>query len=150
MSRVGRPAPAADHSAGKQWIALVRHRERAQLQSALKRFAGRGPLLLSDLASLDTAELDLLLSLLDEALSSPRSHDGTRSTRTSDGRLAVIVRLPEREGAHVVLRTPMGILRCLDYQITVTENTPASSLYSEEASDGGSSRIASSPVREAV
>ncbi len=75
-SNAGRPSPAADHGREKEWIAQRRRRERARLEAALARFAGRGPLSFADLGSVDTAELDLLLALLDEALSTPREPDG--------------------------------------------------------------------------
>lgn len=120
-SNAGRPSPAADHGREKEWIAQRRRRERARLEAALARFAGRGPLALSGLESVDAAELELLLALLDEALSAPREADGTRRARTSDGRLEVALHPPAAGAGPASLATPEGRLRCLDYRIVVEE-----------------------------
>jgi uncharacterized protein (TIGR02677 family) len=120
-SNSGRPSPAADHTRQKEWIAQRRRRERAQLEAALARFAGRGPLSFSDLVSLDAAELELLLGLLDETLSAPREADGTRRARTADGRLSVTLKPPAAGEGLAAVATPLGVLRSLDYRIVVEE-----------------------------
>jgi uncharacterized protein (TIGR02677 family) len=120
-SNAGRPSPAADHGREKEWIAQRRRRERARLEAALARFAGRGPLPIADLGSVDAAELELLLALLDEALSAPREPDGTRRARTSDGRLSVALHAPAGDAVLAALDTPQGRLRCLNYRIVVEE-----------------------------
>lgn len=132
ISKAGRPSAAADYSQAKQWIAQCRRRERAQLEAAVHRFAGKGPLRFSDIAKLDMAEFDLLLALLDEALNATRSADGTRKTRTADGRLTITLH-PSRgaDAVLVTLVTPRGRLRCHNYRITVVENA-----LSAEASPG--------------
>ncbi len=119
VSRAGRPPPALDFADGRAWLAARRRRERAQVDAALGRFAGRGPVRLSDLATVDAGELEQLLALLDEALGSPRDEEGTRRTRTADGRLEVILRPPAGERPWVVLGTPSGSLRCRDYLLEV-------------------------------
>src|SRR6266496_4160692 len=119
VSRAGRPPPALDFADGRAWLAARRRRERAQVDAALGRFAGRGPVRLSDLATVDAGELEQLLALLDEALGSPRDEEGTRRTRTADGRLEVILRPPAGERLWVVLGTPSGSLRCRDYLLEV-------------------------------
>jgi uncharacterized protein (TIGR02677 family) len=121
VSRAGRPAAAADHQASRVWIAQRQRREREQLDMAQRRFAGRGELHLSDLVEVSATELDLLLALLDEALGTPRAADGSRSTRTADGRLTVTLRLPDKRAAWVELTTPRGRLRCRDYRIEVSD-----------------------------
>ena len=120
-SNAGRPSPAADHRREKEWIAQRRRRERARLEAALARFAGRGPVSFADLQSVDAAEWELLLALLDEALSAPREPDGTRRARTSDGRLIVALHVPAAGAARAALVTPGGRLRCLDYRLVVEE-----------------------------
>ena len=118
--RSGRPPPAEDFSDGRTWMAALRRRERAQVEAAMTRFAGRGPVRLSDLAELDAAEFEQLLALLDEALAAPRAEAGTRQARTVDGALEVVLVPPAGERRWVSLRTPSGLLRCLDYELRVT------------------------------
>ncbi len=118
---------ALDFSDGRAWLAARRRRERAQVEAALSRFAGRGPQRLSQVAALDAAEFDLLLALLDEALCAPRDADGARRTRTSDGRLDLALRAPAlgEDRPWVTLSTPAGRLRCLDYAVEVAPALPA-------------------------
>jgi uncharacterized protein (TIGR02677 family) len=120
-SNSGRPSPAADHAREREWIAQRRRRERAQLEAALARFLGRGPLSLADLGSLEAPELELLLEFLDETLSAPREEDGTRRARTADGRLTVTLHPSAPGDALAAIATPGGRLRCLDYRIVVDE-----------------------------
>jgi hypothetical protein len=118
----GRPSAAPDHSLTRQWIAQKRRRERAQLQEAVRRFAGHGALRVSSFVSLDGAEFDLFLALFEEALAAARQSDGSRKARTSDGRLRVTLRLPKHlDGNTVKLITPSGELHSLDYAIEVED-----------------------------
>jgi uncharacterized protein (TIGR02677 family) len=138
ISKAGRPSPAADHSSEKQWIAQRQRRERAQLEAAMRRFTGRGPLRFSDIATLETAEFDLLLALLDEALSATCGADGTRKTRTADGRLTIALESPQEADAEwVTLITPRGRLRCHNYRITVAEESRPSMVRQGETSTAG-------------
>jgi uncharacterized protein (TIGR02677 family) len=130
-SSAGRPSPALDYSADKQWIAQMRRREREQLAAAMRRFAGCGRLDFRAIESLDAAEFDLLLSLLDQALGAPRGANGSRRARTADGRLIVVLQPPATDDASVVtLDTPRGRLRCRNYRIEVTDAFPAAALRS--------------------
>jgi uncharacterized protein (TIGR02677 family) len=115
----GRHPRAADFSQQKRWLAARARREREQLEVALARMGG-GPLRLSDVGELDAGEFDLLLALLDAALTAPRSADGTRATRTADGRLHVSLRPPVGV-ARCELPTPWGVLSAPDYEIEVTD-----------------------------
>ena len=124
VSRSGRPPPALDFADGRAWLAARRKRERAQLDAALTRFAGRGPVRLSHVASLDPAEFDQFLALLDEALCAPRDADGARRTRSADGRLDIMLRPPPDDRAWVVLSTPRGRLRCRDYLVEAAVAQP--------------------------
>lgn len=119
VSRAGRPPPALDFADGRAWMAVRRRRERARIEAALGRFAGRGPIHLSEVAALDAAELDQLLALLDEALSGRRPVDGVRRARSADGLHEIVLRLPSEDRPWVVLETPDGRLRCRDYQLEV-------------------------------
>jgi uncharacterized protein (TIGR02677 family) len=124
VSRSGRPPPALDFSDGRTWIAARRRRERAQLEGAMARFAGRGPLRLSSLGRIDGPELDQLLALLDEALVAPREPGGTRRARSADGRFEIVLTPPPGE-RWVMLETPLGRLRCLDYELRVAASARA-------------------------
>jgi uncharacterized protein (TIGR02677 family) len=121
LGNAGRPSAAPDHALTRQWIAHKRRREQAQLQEAMRRFAGRGPLTLSAVATLDAAEFDLLLALIDTALTSPRAPDGSRTGRTSDGRLRITLQPPPNSHTFVWLDVPSGRLRCLDYRLVVED-----------------------------
>lgn len=118
-TRSGRHPRAADFAQQRRWLAAKARREREQLEVAVARLAGR-PLRLSALTELDASEFDLLLALLDTALSAPREHDGARATRTADGRLHVALRPPD-DGARATLRLPSGTLAAPDYRLEVTD-----------------------------
>ena len=119
VSHQGRAPRAADHSRSRRWLASRARRERAQVEAATARFAGR-TLALHDLTGLDPAEFDLLLALLDAALATPADAQGVRRTRTVDGRLEVSLH-PQSEGAYCTLVTPAGRLCAPDYRIAVTD-----------------------------
>jgi uncharacterized protein (TIGR02677 family) len=129
--RVGRPSPVPDRSGEKQWMAERLKRERAQVEAARKRFAGRGELLMSDIARLDAVEFDLLLELLDEVLTSSKDADGQRCAKTRDGCLDVRLSEPTGKEEMVEIVTPRGILRCRNFRITVTEAGGARLLRAE-------------------
>ena len=120
LTRSGRPPPVRDFGDGRAWIAARRRRERAQAEAALARFSGRGPVHVSELERLSGEELDLLLALLDEALSSRRAADGARRTRTADGRLELVLRPPAEDRPWASVQTSEGRLRCLDYRLEVS------------------------------
>jgi uncharacterized protein (TIGR02677 family) len=134
VSRAGRPPPVQDFSDGRTWMAARRRRERAQVEAAVARFSGRGRVRLSDLATLSAEEFDQLLSLLDEALSAPRSADGARRARTADGRLEVVLRRPAGDRPWVSLETPAGTLRCRDHEVEVAPTVGGASREEEVGS----------------
>ncbi len=123
-----------DFADGRAWLAAVRRRERAEVEAALARFAGRGPFRLSALGRLETGELQQLLALIDEAFVAPRDEEGVRRARTADGRLEIALRLPASP-AWVTLETPAGRLRCLDYALEVA---PAAAPARHAAGKGAS------------
>lgn len=136
VSRSGRTPRAADHSEERRFLAARARRERAQVEAAIARFAGRR-LRVSDLVELDAGEFDLLLSLLDTALVAPRAGDGGRQTRTADGRLEVVLAPPD-DGATCEVVTSAGRLRCADYRVEVTDlQAPATGVPVAAAGAGG-------------
>ncbi len=103
----------------------------------MRRFAGQGPLSFRDLAVLKAAEFDLLLALIDEALSAPRCPDGTRAARTADGRLLLTLQPPPAGDTELVpIDTPSGRLWSLDYRLEVKDALAASE---PRAAAGGAS-----------
>jgi hypothetical protein len=94
LNRSGRPAPVADHTMEKRWIAQRWKKRRRQRLAAERRFVDQGPLRLSTLGRLTSGELDFLLDLLDDVLSHGRPVKDTLQSRTADGRLAVTLRRP--------------------------------------------------------
>jgi uncharacterized protein (TIGR02677 family) len=133
VSRAGRPPPVQSFADGRAWLAARRKRERAQIDAALARFAGRGPVRLSQVASLDAGEFDQLLALIDEALCAARDADGARRTRSADGRLDIVLRPPADERDWVVLETPRGRLCCRDYLVEAAAAAPPRAAAGGEA-----------------
>ncbi len=119
VSEAGRPAPAADFSDDRRWIAQRRRQEKRKLQASLARFVGRGPQRMSELAHLEEGELDTLLDLLDEVLANPPDGQGDRAVRTADGRFEVRLCSPSGDTGRAEVSTPRGLLSCSDYTITV-------------------------------
>jgi uncharacterized protein (TIGR02677 family) len=115
----GRSHRAADYSKERAWLAARVQRERAQVEAAVTRFTGTS-FRLSTLATLDAVEFDLLLDLLDAALAAPADSGGSRSTRTADGRLEIVLECPS-DGAACTIITPAGRLRAPDYLVRVTD-----------------------------
>ena len=111
-------SPIPDHAERRRWIAETRRREREQVEAAMRRFEGQASVRISDLNELNDAEFDLLLTLLDETLTMPAAPDGSRRTKTRDGRLLVTL-TPPPDGQTVRLLTPRGRLLCLDYALSV-------------------------------
>lgn len=120
----GRPSSAPDHTLTREWIAQKRRREQGILREAINRFADRGPLTISGLDSLSTPEFDLLLSFIDEALTSPKSPAGIRVGRSSDGRFRITLH-PPADMARVTIQVPSGRLSCLDYRIQIEDTRTA-------------------------
>lgn len=123
VSTQGRPAAAPTHELTRQWIDQKHRRDREQLDAAAQRFVGQGPLFLREIATLDVMQFEVLLLLLDEALSSPKLPDGSRETRSTDGRWIIRLEPPSRgDTALVQVSTPRGRLRCANYRLTVTDS----------------------------
>jgi len=131
QSNAGRAATARDFSESRRWIEQLRRRERAQVETARRRFTDRGRFCLSALVSVNAEEFALLLDLLDEALCAPRSEDGSRATRTADGRLEVRLSRREDHEDFVEIITPTGRLRCRDYWIEVRDTQRSQTTKSE-------------------
>ncbi|MBN2498964.1 MAG: TIGR02677 family protein [Deltaproteobacteria bacterium] len=122
LSRAGRSAPAPDHEDAKRWIAARLRRIRAREQRARERFAGKGPVRLSELGKIGQGELELLLDLLEQALDAPRKADGTQRAQSVDGLLDVrLDRRAREKTAWARIETPAGVISCHDMLIEVRD-----------------------------
>lgn len=113
----GRSARVIDLAAGRERVIAERAAERAELEAVLRRFAGRSPLVLSDLEVLDPRSFSHLLGWISRAYEAP-AIDGRRRAASSDGRAEIALTAPSI-GARTVLTTPHGRLDTPDYQLEV-------------------------------
>jgi uncharacterized protein (TIGR02677 family) len=121
----GRTASINDFSEARERLRARRQRERAELEAARARFAGRGPLNVADFADLEASEFAHLLGWLGRATEAPRSADGRKVADSADGSVRIALTLPDTaEGTTlpptVELRTAAGVLRCPDFQVEFT------------------------------
>jgi uncharacterized protein (TIGR02677 family) len=122
----GRQRRVADRSAEREHLARHAAAEREQTDAARRRLATGRPALLSELGPLDSAEFSLFLRLLGDGLAAgPAGPDGTIRTRTGDGTMEIVLR-PLREAGIAEIRTPDGVLRGPDHEITITDCVNAS------------------------
>jgi uncharacterized protein (TIGR02677 family) len=111
----------ADRSAEREHLARHAAAEREQTDAARRRLATAEPFLLSELGPLDGAEFRLFLRLLGDALAAgPPGPDGTIRTRTADGTMEIVLR-PVPSARIAEIRTPDGVMRGPDHEITITD-----------------------------
>ena len=130
----GQQKRVADRSAEREHLARHAAAEREQTDAARRRLATGHPALLSELGPLDSVEFSLFLRLLGDGLAAgPAGPDGTIRTRTSDGTMEIVLR-PLPEAGIAEIRTPDGVLRGPDHEITITDcmNAPAGAEASAE------------------
>jgi uncharacterized protein (TIGR02677 family) len=96
-------------------------REQAELEQAMARFRGRGPVSLSDLAELERSEFGYLLAWLDRLLVAPAGADGVIRALSSDGLYELAVHPPADADARARLVTPEGVFEGPDYALEVVE-----------------------------
>ena len=82
----GRGAPIADTRKARDRALERARRERAELGALLERFGGLGRVSLSDLHTVNEAELRHLLHWIGRAFETPRDAAGARGADSSDGR----------------------------------------------------------------
>ncbi len=124
---LGRMTQIEDHRREKLLLAERHRREQEDFLAALARFAGRGPLALSDLPQLAPGELRLLLGLLDRLLSRPAGADGRRLARSRDGRLALTLD-PPTAGGSARIETTHGRLTLPAWVLTVEDRQPVAAV----------------------
>lgn len=119
VSSAGRPAPVADYSAHRRWLADLQRRERERVAAVYQRFVHR-PFRLGALPLLTELEFDVLLGWLAEAFAVSHGKVLSWSVRTVDGQHIIEV-TPQRPETEVIVRTPRGELHCLDYLVQVLD-----------------------------
>jgi uncharacterized protein (TIGR02677 family) len=115
----GRGAPIADTAAVRARLRERCRRERAELAAMLERFAGLGPVRLSDLAQLSEVEFGHLLHWIGRAFETPRDAAGSRRADSQDGRARIVLHPAEAARAPIVLCVPQGRFTTADYRIEV-------------------------------
>ncbi|WFE22243.1 TIGR02677 family protein [Solwaraspora sp. WMMD937] len=121
--RRGSPSRVLDRSAQRRQLAERAERETAQTARARAALATDGPVPLSRLGELDTAEFRLFLHLLGDALAARRPDATEVTTTTSDGTLRV--RLVRVDGAPPVrIVTADGVLTGPEHLVDITDLAP--------------------------
>lgn len=120
----GRAGAVPDRSEARRWLEYLRRKEREQMERAVQRFEGKGPLSIEDIGKLEVEEFDLFLRLLDQALGAPRDEQDVRSVMSLDGQLQVRLHPPAGRDL-VCLPTAHGVLRVRNYRIEVERTMKA-------------------------
>ncbi|MFG1951972.1 TIGR02677 family protein [Micromonospora sp. NPDC048830] len=118
--RRGAPNRVIDRSEQRRVLAERMRREAEQTARARAALATPGPIHLSELARLDSAEFRLFLQLLGDALAARRPDQSEVTTTTSDGTMAVrLRRVDGAPPARVV--TEDGVLTGPEHLIEITD-----------------------------
>ncbi|MGX7670262.1 TIGR02677 family protein [Plantactinospora sp. DSM 117369] len=122
--RRGSPNRVIDRSEQRRLLAERMELQSAQVARARAALATPGPIMLSQLGELDSAEFRLFLQLLGDALAARRPDADEVVTTTSDGTLLVrLARLEHAPPVRVVTRD--GVLTGPDHLIEITDLAPA-------------------------
>lgn len=115
----GRGAPIADTAAVRARLHERCRLERAELEAMLERFAGLGPVRLSDLTRLSEVEFGHLLHWIGRAFETPKDATGRRGADSQDGRARIMLHPAEAGRMPIVLCVPQGRFTTADYRIEV-------------------------------
>ncbi|WP_433726941.1 TIGR02677 family protein [Nocardia sp. CA-129566] len=116
FSRTGRVRDVAAIKATRAEQAAI---ERAELEAAWNMLDTGGAVRISAFRQLDHAVFERLLDLLGRALGNAPQSDGTRRGSTTDGRIEIVLRLPQ-DGGRAELKTPRGLFSGPDYILEIT------------------------------
>ncbi|WP_329100451.1 TIGR02677 family protein [Micromonospora sp. NBC_01699] len=121
--RRGAPTRVIDRSQQRRLLAEHTEREAAQTARARAALVTPGPVALSRLGELDSAEFRLFLQLLGDALATRRPDSREVVTATSDGTLQVrLVLVDQAEPVRIVTRD--GVLTGPEHLIEITDIAP--------------------------
>ncbi|MDG4785077.1 TIGR02677 family protein [Micromonospora sp. WMMD1102] len=125
--RRGSPNRVVDRSEQRRLLADRAERQAAEVARARAALVTPGPITLSRLGELDSAEFRLFLHLLGDALAARRPDTDEVVTTTSDGTLLVrLARLADAPQVRIV--TEDGVLTGPDHLIEITDLVPSSNL----------------------
>lgn len=122
--RRGRPNRVTDRADQRQLLAAQAAREAAETGAARARLRTDGPILLSELGTLDTRAFRLFLGLLGDALSARLPGDTEVRTTTGDGTMEIRLSLVPG-GETVVIPTEDGELRGPQHLVEIVDLTAA-------------------------
>lgn len=120
--RRGRPNRVTDRADQRQLLAAQATREAAETGAARARLRTDGPILLSELGTLDTRAFRLFLGLLGDALSARLPGDTEVRTTTGDGTMEIRLSLVPG-GETVVIPTEDGELRGPQHLVEIVDLT---------------------------
>ncbi|MGQ0842020.1 TIGR02677 family protein [Actinokineospora sp.] len=118
--RRGKPTRIADHDEQRRLLLAHVERESAQVAEARRRLATGGPVLLSDLGTLDARAFRLFLGLLGDAMSARRPDDTEVKTTTGDGTMEIRLSLVD-DGGTVAIDTEDGVLHGQEHLIEIVD-----------------------------
>jgi uncharacterized protein (TIGR02677 family) len=121
---VGKSASLPSPNAAKRQLAARQAHRRDAIDQAVRRLATGSPIRLSQLDRLTSDDLDTLLACLTIALSAAADSEGARRARTSDGRLAIVLRTagaPDSAPELALVQTEPGDLVCRDFELTIND-----------------------------
>jgi uncharacterized protein (TIGR02677 family) len=96
-------------------------REHAELEHALARFRGNGPVTMSDLGSLEASDFGHLLAWLDRVLVAPADGAGVIHALSSDGLHELALHPPANADHRARIITLGGVFEGPDYSLEVVE-----------------------------
>jgi uncharacterized protein (TIGR02677 family) len=115
----GRGARMVDNTMAQEALRIRRERECRELARALRRFAGRGSVRLSDVRHLDETEFAHLLAWLGRALENGADSSGRLRAESSDGSASITLVPPVSPAVSVILDTPRGRFHTPNYELEV-------------------------------
>ncbi|WP_079023131.1 TIGR02677 family protein [Streptomyces odonnellii] len=117
-AHTGPPPRVRDPRRAKSLLAARQQQEHAATEAAERALADRGPVRLSELGRLDSAEAEVFLNCLGLVLSARERSGGIRRTRTPDGRLLITLG-PAAEGSAAAVELRGGALSTRDFELTL-------------------------------
>ncbi|WP_228717737.1 TIGR02677 family protein [Allosaccharopolyspora coralli] len=120
--RRGKPNRVLDRSEQRRYLADLAAKEAAETAAARAALVTSHPTRLSDIATLEPGAFQLFLGLLGDALAARTPGADTVRTSTSDGSMAIRLRVLDGPG-EAEIHTPHGVLRGPDFLVEITDLT---------------------------
>lgn len=118
-AHTGSPPRIRDPRRAKSLLAARQKQEHATVEAAERSLADRGPVRLSELGRLDSAEAEVFLTCLGLVLSARARSGGVRRTRTPDGRLLITLRPAVDRTAAAAVELRGGVVSTRDFELTL-------------------------------